>query len=197
MRYPHENPPARPVPLPRQPILPSGVLGMLIFVITEAMVFAGFISAFMIVKSAATIWPPPDQPRLPVGETAFNTAALLLSGALLFWTGRVFLRKGPAAARMPMLASLLLGAFFVAFQGIEWAALIHQGLTLTTSAHGGFFYVIVGTHALHAVGALLGMAWVYAQLLRQRMTRAQLATIQVLWYFVVGIWPILYWRVYL
>ena len=48
---------------------------------------------------------------------------------------------------------MLLGAFFVVFQGAEWLALIGQGLTLTSSALGSFFYLIVGSHGLHAVGS--------------------------------------------
>ena len=49
---------------------------------------------------------------------------------------------------------MLLGAFFVLFQGVEWVALLREGLTLTSSTHGAFFYLIIGTHALHAVVAL-------------------------------------------
>jgi heme/copper-type cytochrome/quinol oxidase subunit 3 len=36
-----------------------------------------------IVRASAAIWPPPDQPRLPLEETAINTVALFLSGLLL------------------------------------------------------------------------------------------------------------------
>ena len=51
------------VPARREPILPSGVLGMLIFVATEIMFFSGLISAFVIGKSNAIGgWPPPGQP---------------------------------------------------------------------------------------------------------------------------------------
>ena len=46
--------------------MPHGLFGMAIFVISEIMFFAGMISAFLIVKAAATSWPPLDQPRLPV-----------------------------------------------------------------------------------------------------------------------------------
>ncbi|MGB5702243.1 MAG: cytochrome c oxidase subunit 3, partial [Polyangiales bacterium] len=69
------------VPVRREPVVPSGVLGMLMFVATEIMFFSGLISAFVIGKSNAIGgWPPPGQPRLPVEETALNTAALLASG---------------------------------------------------------------------------------------------------------------------
>ena len=57
----------------RQPIVSNGVLGMLIFLLTGGMLFAGLISAFTIIKSQAIVWPPPDQPRLPLEETAVNT----------------------------------------------------------------------------------------------------------------------------
>jgi cytochrome c oxidase subunit 3 len=178
-----------------QALLPSGVLGMLIFVITETMLFAGMISAFMIVRASAPIWPPPGQPRLPAGETALNTAALLASGVALWLAQRAF-RRDPARARLPLFAAIGLGAFFVLFQGIEWFRLIREGLTLTSSNHGSFFYLIVGTHAVHAVGAILALAWTGSLLLRNQLRQTTFAAVQVLWYFVVGIWPILYLRVY-
>jgi len=178
-----------------QALLPSSVLGMLIFVITETMLFAGMISAFMIVRGSAPIWPPPGQPRLPAGETALNTAALLASGVALYLAQRAF-RRDPARARLPLFAAIGLGAFFVLFQGVEWFRLIREGLTLTSSTHGSFFYLIVGTHALHAVAAILALAWTGSLLLQSRLRQTTFASVQVLWYFVVGIWPILYLRVY-
>jgi heme/copper-type cytochrome/quinol oxidase subunit 3 len=180
---------------PRPPLVPSGVMGMLIFVFTELMLFGGFLSAFTIIKSGSVVWPPPGQPRLPFAETAFNTALLLASGAALVWTRRVFARDR-AAARRPLLAALLLAAAFVVLQGREWAALLAQGLTLTSSSLGSFFYMVIGLHALHVVIAiaLLGRAW--RRLARGWLASSQLATAEVFWYFVVGIWPVLYLVMY-
>jgi cytochrome c oxidase subunit 3 len=178
-----------------QPVIPNGVMGMLIFVFTETMLFAGLISGFTIIRSSAIVWPPPGQPRLPVEETALNTAALLASGVLLVIARRRF-RRSRVAARVPLLLAVLLGAFFVLFQGAEWVALIREGLTLTSSTLGSFFYLIVGLHALHAAIALgvLGGAWV--RLRRGWLASSQLATAEVFWYFVVGLWPVLYGVVY-
>lgn len=181
----------------RVPVVSNAVLGTLMFVIIEAMLFAGLISAFLIVKTSALgAWPPPGQPRLPVGETAFNTVALLMSGALLFVANRMF-RADPARAKLPLLGAILLGAFFVTFQGIEWAALLREGLTLTSSTHGSFFYLIVGMHALHAVAALVVLSRVWLLLHRARLNRNLFHGAQIFWYFVVGLWPILYLQVYL
>lgn len=181
---------------PRSGVVPNGVLGMLIFVGTEIMLFAGFVSAFTIMRASAIVWPPPGQPRLPAGETAFNTAVLLASGVALALAGRAFRRHAPDARR-PLLAAMLLGAAFVALQGREWVMLLREGLTLTSSTLGGFFYLIVGLHALHAVVAIGVLAYAYSRLRRGFLPAGVLGAAEVLWYFVVGIWPFLYWRVYL
>ena len=178
------------------PAVPSAVLGTLIFVVTEAMLFAGLISAFVIVRASAPEWPPSGQPRLPVGATAFNTAALLLSGVVLYRASGAF-KEQRQSARRPLLIAIGLGAFFVVFQGFEWTQLIAQGLTLTSSTHGGFFYLIVGMHAIHAVAALIFLVRSYLKLTRHQLSRSTFAAAQVFWYFVVGLWPILYLRVYL
>ncbi len=144
----------------RQQLIPDAVLGMLLFVLIEVMLFAGMISAFAIIKSSAPVWPPLDQPRLPVGETAFNTAALLASGLFLF-RARILFERDRGSALRPLGIALGLGALFVLLQGAEWVALVREGLTLTSSSLGSFFYLIVGAHALHAVPAivLLGRIW--------------------------------------
>ena len=194
---PRSQAPLRVMTEPRPPpAVPSAVLGTLIFVVTETMLFAGLISAFVIVRASAPEWPPADQPRLPIGETAFNTVALLLSGLVLYRASRVF-NEQRQSARRPLLISIGLGAFFVLFQGFEWAQLIGQGLTLTSSTHGGFFYLIVGMHALHALAALIFLVRAYLKLTAHRLSRSTFAAAQVFWYFVVGLWPILYLRVYL
>jgi cytochrome c oxidase subunit 3 len=180
----------------REPVVSSSLLGMLLFIASEAMFFAGLISAFTIVRSGAPVWPPPGQPRLPLEETALNTAALLASGVLLIFVRRAFNRRRQNAEK-PLLVAMGLGAFFVVFQGVEWAALLREGLTLTSSSLGSFFYLIVGIHALHAVAALGLLVRTYVRLRRGWLASSQLAAAEAFWYFVVGLWPILYMRVYL
>ena len=179
-----------------RPILPNPVLGMLIFVIAEMMMFAGLMSAFSIVKAGALGWPPPGQPRLPVEATAFNTAVLLASAAFLFVANSRYARSRNLAKR-PLFTAMGLGAFFVAFQGYEWVALIRQGLTLTSSNHGSFFFLIVGLHGLHVIAGLAILGGSALKLSRERLAPSSFVATQVFWYFVVGLWPVLYFMVYL
>jgi cytochrome c oxidase subunit 3 len=188
----------RPAPVRSKPLVSSGVMGMLIFIFTESMFFAGLISAHTIVRSqvAGQLWPPYGQPRLPVEQTALNSLALLVSGVLLVVAWFMY-RRQPSSAKIPLLLSVLLGAVFVVFQSVEWFALLAEGLTIQSSTYGGFFYLIVGAHAIHAAAALAALVWAFGKLDREELTASQLGTVSAFWYFVVLVWPILYLKVYL
>lgn len=177
----------------------NGVVGMAVAVFVEVMLFAGFISAFVIVQNSTPpgLWPPPDQPRLPVASTAVNTAMLLASGVFLFMAQRAFSRRGAAAAVRPMGVAIGLGGLFVLLQGVEWVRLLGQGLTLTSSQLGAFFYLIVGAHALHAVVALVVLAIQWRAMRDRRLSPSAFGAGQLFWYFVVLMWPVLYVQVYL
>lgn len=81
-------------------------------------------------------------------------------------------------------------------QGREWAGLIGHGVTLRSSALAAFFYVIVGTHAVHAVAALAGLGVAWWRLRAGRLSYGFFLAAQTFWFFVVLIWPVIYARVY-
>jgi heme/copper-type cytochrome/quinol oxidase subunit 3 len=181
----------------RREVVPSGLLGMVIFVGTEVMFFAGLISAFTISKAGAPrdAWNLAPGQTLPLASTAVNTVALFASGALLWVAGRQY-RARSSAAEQTLLATAFFGALFVMLQGREWVGLIGHGVTLRSSALAAFFYVIVGTHAAHAVAALAGLGVAWWRLRAGRLSYGFFLGAQTFWYFVVLIWPVIYARVY-
>ena len=190
--------PFRPKPRRAEKLVSNGVLGMLLFVFVEVMLFAGFIAAFAIIKARAvgSVWPPPNQPRLPFEETAVNTSALLASGIVLLIAHRTY-RRGNRSISGLLAVATVLGGVFVALQGVEWVALIREGLTLTSSTYGALFYTIIGAHAAHAVAAICVLAWAWVRLMRGGLSREAMSTVSLFWYFVVVVWPFLYFQVYL
>lgn len=182
------------------PPIPNGILAMAVFLGTEAMLFAGLISAFLILRAGAPAWPPPGQPRLPVGVTGLNTAVLLLSG----YTMERAAGASAGAARTAMLrwlvATVALGGIFLAVQGAEWLALVRHGLGASASVYGGTFYTLIGCHGLHVAAAVLTLVVLLGWALRERCidrTRRRLAACRLYWLFVVAVWPVLYVLVYL
>jgi cytochrome c oxidase subunit 3 len=190
--------PAAP-PARRSPAVPHAVVGTLVAVVVEIMFFAGLVSAYLIARKPMPdiLWPPLNQPRFPVADTAVNTAWLLLSGVAC-WIAVASRRRGKAvASRRLFLASLVLGLAFVVFQGVEWAQLLADGLTLRSSMAGAYFYLLVGAHALHAIAGLIVLSWASLASSRGTLTGPGASAVRIYWTFVVGLWPILYWLVYL
>lgn len=183
----------------REPIIPNSILAVLMFVFTEVMLFTGLISAHVIYvanQAGDLLWPPPDQPLLPYAQTAFNSAFLVLSGVLLLAAHLSFARDRKRGAVSLFGLAILGGLYFVGSQGVEWLALIRQGLTMTSSPYGAFFYLIVGTHAIHAVVALGYLIWAWNRMRRDVLDPAHFASVQIFWYFVVAVWPVIFFQVY-
>lgn len=187
-------------PSERRPLLDNLRLAVLFFIAAETMFFAALISALFVLRLGVPVWPPPFQPRLPVGATGVNTLVLLASSAVMVAACAALARDDRRALTRRLALAALLGAVFLAAQGYEWARLVGFGLTVASGTYGATFYTLIGTHALHVLGALvwLGiMAWLAG---RGRFAGGRTAAVKacaMYWHFVVGLWPILYVAVYL
>jgi cytochrome c oxidase subunit 3 len=182
------------------PPLSNARLGMWMLIATESMFFGGMVAAFLVLRLGAAVWPPPFQPRLPVGVTAVNTLILLASSYALVRAGQAVRRDDRRGLTRWLLYTGLLGGLFLAVQGIEWVRLVHFGLTVSSGIYGATFYTLIGTHGVHVLGALTWLALVLAGAARGRYTARDhvgVATCAMYWHFVVGLWPILYVLVYL
>ena len=189
-----------PPVLPQAPIGNNAWFAVLMFLGAEAMFFAGLMGAYIVFRASAAVWPPPFQPRLPVGVTGVNTIFLLASAVTI----RVALRSARAGDTVMLVRWLgltaLLGTIFLAVQGYEWIELIQFGLTVSSSVYGGLFYTLIGCHGLHVFGALIWLLVVCALARRGYYSKGRYAGLQtcaMYWTFVVALWPALYGLVYL
>ena len=185
---------------PGRPLLDNVVLATVFVIGGEIMLFAGLIFSFWIVRLAAPVWPPPLQPRLPVGVTAVNTVILLLSSVAMMAAGRARARGDGSAFLKRLSLTAALGGLFLAVQGYEWLRLVRFGLTVASGVYGTTFYTLIGAHAAHVVAALAWLGFTLTLASRGRFAgpRAAAATACALyWHFVVALWPILYVSVYL
>lgn len=181
---------------------PSGLenvrLATMFVIASEVMFFAGLVSAYLVLRSAAAQWPPPLQPRLPVLVTGLNTIVLLGSSLALVRTLQDRTDRSHVLRGLAVTAAL--GIVFLAVQGYEWARLIGYGLTLGSGAYGGTFYTLIGVHAVHVMAALGWVAIILAGVRRGRFLESSAAGLRacaMYWHFVVALWPVLYVTVYL
>jgi heme/copper-type cytochrome/quinol oxidase subunit 3 len=190
------EPPARPEGLP----LSNARLGMLMLLGGETMFFGGLVIAFLQLRLGAEVWPPPGQPRLPIGLTAVNTLVLVASS----WTLTRALRAVEADDRAGLVRGLAwtwgLGVLFLAIQGIEWTRLVHFGLRVSSGVYGATFYTLIGVHGAHVLGAAAWLGGVLWLARRGRFTRQRHVALDccaIYWHYVVALWPVLYVLVYL
>lgn len=181
----------------RRPVMSNVIFGMLIFVFTEIMFFGALVSSILVVKGGADSWLPPAGVRLPVVATAFNTTVLFLSGLFIYLAGREFKTKpGHGKVLNYTLRAIALGGFFVVFQGYEWLQLFSYGMTMTTGIFSAMFFLVIGTHGLHAIAGVLALVYSYIKIKKGKFGIEQITALQIFWYMVVGIWPILYGMLY-
>lgn len=173
------------------------VVGMVLFIIAEAMFFGALVSAYLVTSAQAETWPPPHMPALPLGVSAFNAAVLLASGLFIALAGRAERRGEDNRLREFFVAGLALGICFLLFQGSEWIRMLGKGLYFDSGTYASFFYLIVGAHGVHVCGALAYLGFIFARGPRNDTGSEVFRSGRLLWYFVVALWPILYALVYL
>jgi heme/copper-type cytochrome/quinol oxidase subunit 3 len=190
-------------PLPAKPtrvLLSNPVLGTLIFLSGEVMLFAGLISAFAVLRANAEVWPPADQPRLPVVVTGINTLFLLASAVTMWLAVRSAQAQRGSEVKRWIIVTACLGGLFLLIQGTEWVQLMSYGLATAKGTYAGIFYTLIGCHGLHVVIGVTVLLTVLRRVMAGRYITGDPAGLNaagLFWAFVVGIWPFLYVFVYL
>lgn len=183
--------------LNRSTPISNPVLGMILLLITETMFFAGLISSYIVNKADVVEWPPVDQPRLPIYLTVFSTVVLLSSAVTI----SLFLKKyhNKQQSKIWLIGSIILGSLFILIQGYEWVQMIGYGITSSSSMYGAFFYTIIGFHGFHVLIGIVLLYVLWYSITNRTFEQVSERTISfsMYWYFVVAIWPILYYMIYL
>ena len=190
----------RAIAVPAQPPIDKGILGLLIFLGTEVMFFAGLISAYTVLRAGSAVWPPPGQPRLPVEVTGVNTAVLLLSAITMHLALRAARRDRRRGLIGWLAVTAVLGSLFLAVQGYEWVRLVGFGLSISSGVFGGTFYALIGAHGVHVLSAVVALLIVLGTAVKGRYTvenHSGVVLCEIYWMFVVALWPLLYLLVYL
>jgi heme/copper-type cytochrome/quinol oxidase subunit 3 len=178
----------------------TGWWGMVMFITTEATLFAALLASYFYLRfQAGGHWPPPgiDKPKLL--RPLIMTALLLPSSLPVIWAERG-IRKGQRwRLRLGLTATLLMGAGFLTLQGFEYADNLKK-FTFTTHVYGSLFYTITGFHGFHVTVGLLMVLWLLAASLRgsfgyRHHERVVLAALY--WHFVDLVWAAILFSLYL
>jgi heme/copper-type cytochrome/quinol oxidase subunit 3 len=172
-----------------------GSHAMLLFILTEAMLFVALFFAYYYLGHVNPKWPP-EAPKLTLPLTML--AALLASSGTLHW-GEALERQGRVGgARLAIAVTMLLGVAFLAMQAAEYREKLTH-LRPTTDACGSIFYTITSVHAAHLTLGLLMLG--YVLLLPEigpgrRPPHKPLHNAALYWHFVDVVWVVIVALVY-
>ena len=187
----------------------TAFLGMLLFIGSEVMFFAGLFAAYFNARSAAQPNWPPDGLELvidpfPSGPIPFlpiiaTTLLVISSGTMQYALWRI--RKGDRTGMNRALAvTLMLGIIFLAAQAFDYITLLdHDGFGINSGVYGTLFYTMTGFHGAHVFGGVLGIAIVLLRgVAGQFSARHHVAVeaVSAYWHFVDVVWIFLFLTLY-
>jgi cytochrome c oxidase subunit III len=173
------------------------LLGMLLFIISEIMVFGAFFTAYFFIRIVQdNPWPGPGA-ELPKLVAGFNTAILLSSSVTIHWALTSIKNGNRRAFQAGMAATFLLGLTFLFIQVNEY---IHLGIAPHDTAQMSVFYGLTGLHGAHVTIGLLLLAIINIRAARGHYSPEAHAGVEIpgiYWHFVDVMWVVVFTTVYL
>jgi heme/copper-type cytochrome/quinol oxidase subunit 3 len=178
------------------------ILGMLLFITSEVMFFAGLFGAYFATRAAHRPWPPDEF----VG--VLNPLSLILVATVILVASSVTCQLGLNAIKRGDRTGFIrnigvtfaLGVIFLVMQVYDYTLLFHEGLTMNAGPFGTTYFTLTGFHGAHVFGGVImlgvilyrGMAGQFSARHHDAVEAASLY-----WHFVDVVWIILFSLLYL
>ncbi|HYH58823.1 MAG TPA: cytochrome c oxidase subunit 3 [Thermoleophilaceae bacterium] len=173
------------------------MLGMLLFIISEIMLFGAFFTAYFFTRVVNNEpWPGGDH-ELPKVIAGVNTAILISSSFTMHWALEGARTENRAALRVGLLTTFLLGLTFLTIQVNEY---VHLGFAVHDNAQGTIFYGLTGLHGAHVFVGLTLLSFATIRAYRGHFTAKEHRGVEVpgiYWHFVDVMWIVVYTTIYI
>jgi cytochrome c oxidase subunit 3 len=192
---PHHGPPVAH----QSSRISATVLGMFLFIASEAMLFGAFFTAYFFVRVVnpdAQPWPLPPF-HLPVFVAGVNTAILLTSSFTMHWALQSIKRGNRVGMQAGLVLTLLMGLTFLLTQMLEYA---HVGFSPQDHAQGTIFYGLTGLHGAHVFVGLTLLTIATVRAFRGHYSAEHHHGVEIpgiYWHFVDVMWIVVYATIYL
>jgi cytochrome c oxidase subunit III len=173
------------------------LLGMLLFIISEVMVFGAFFTAYFFIRVAQGDPWPAHGTTLPVAVAGVNTAILMSSSFTLHWAEAAIKKGNHFGLKAGILTTFLLGCAFLFIQINEYANI---GFAPQDQAQATIFYSLTGLHGAHVFIGLLLLLIVTIRAFRGHYSPEQHRGVEIpgiYWHFVDIMWIVVYTTVYI
>ena len=193
----HHGPP----PANRSSRVEPQLLGMLLFIISEIMVFGAFFTAYFFIRVVqGEQWFPIEDMVLPKAVAGVNTAILLSSSLTIHWALESIKRGNRAGMKAGLMLTTLLGLTFLFVQINEYIGLTGEGLTPQALSQGSIFYGLTGLHGAHVAIGLILLIMATVRAFRGHYSPEEHRGVEVpgiYWHFVDVMWVVVFTTIYI
>jgi len=173
------------------------VLGMLLFIGSEIMLFGSFFTAYFFIRVVNHYpWPPPGE-HLPVFVAGINTAILVTSSFTMHWALRSIKTGNRAGLKAGLVLTLAMGLTFLLTQIAEYARI---GFSPSDNAFTTIFFSLTGLHGMHVFIGLMLLLAATLRSFRGHYSPEHHHGVElpgIYWHFVDVMWIVVYATVYL
>jgi len=179
-----------------------GKIGMWIFLLSDATMFAGLLLAYGVLRGGSEVWRPPGQPELGINFTAGLTFLLICSSVTMV-LGYVALTEGDRRTSVRLLLLTALGGIlflcgqYHEYFGIWHPGLSEQGLGFGSSAYASTFYVTTGFHGAHVLSGVVLLLLTALAVGRGKADVHDVEAVGLFWHFVDLVWILVFTLIYL
>jgi cytochrome c oxidase subunit 3 len=180
--------------------IPTGKLGMWVFLASEVMLFGAFFSAYVVLRLGSPNFVVPPEEIMGRPLATLNTFVLITSSVTMVLALAGIQRDDIKAFSRYLIATIALGGVFLVIKSFEYHHKISEGLTISSGLFGSFYFTMTGLHGLHVIGGmifntyilLMGRAGRWSSRHHERVEYAGLY-----WHFVDLVWVVLFPTFYL
>ncbi len=185
-----------------------GKIAMWIFLVTDAMSFAGLLIAYAILR-ATKDWPNPIEALGGVDLPAFMTFLLICSSVTMVLSIDACRMKNREKMKKWLLLTIFGGVFFLGLQAYEYTILYMQNMQFgvpfvykgaTYHHFMSTFYSVTGFHGLHVLMGTLYLCQMYNLAHKGVFDNGnynQLELAGLFWHFVDLVWILVFTFIYL
>lgn len=179
--------------------IPHGKMVMWAFLASEIMFFSGFFGAFIVLRNANIEMFTNASHHLNVMWATINTV-FLISSSLTMALAILNLERGRRQMFQLFLGlTILCACGFLCVKYIEYTHKFHDNIFPWTNIFYSFYFLMTGFHALHVIGGMIPMVWMFSRSLTKKgyTNPVRVEVLGLYWHFVDLVWIFLFPALYL
>jgi len=176
-------------------------LMMWFFIVTDALLFAGFLASYGFARLGSDTWPVPLD-HFPVVYLTVMTFVLISSSVAMACAVSAAKNADRAALLKFLFLTLIGGAIFLGMQGFEWAKFISEGgrpwgNEFGDRYFGAYFFLITGFHGTHVLIGAIILAITLFRSVSGTINANKVEIAGLYWHFVDLVWVFVFGLFYL